>query len=251
MRQLLDRLGIIGLIAAMGIWGCVAVVLGGSLIWDFLNGAFFTAFSSAQPLAGLSCPLSLSAGETKTITATISNLPDVERTYLIEMEQPPMNVSYASTNLCRQEITIQPGGEKSAFCLVRLKDLDTSGWRKESWYIHIRAVTPPHADYISSDPENVFAGNCIIRSPNSFWGALGYSGAVILTALAMILWGAYLWLKSKWIDRTLIFLSSIIVYGLAWLLNGTVWVGLSNLHLSLMILAGLLLAMYLLLTLLE
>ncbi|MBN1426887.1 MAG: hypothetical protein JXB07_00795 [Anaerolineae bacterium] len=247
MRQFLERLGMTGLITTVGIWGCVALVLGVPFVVDFLNGAFFTVFASPLPLAGLSCPLSLSAGETKTITATISNLPDRERTYLVQMEQPPINVSYASNELCHQEITIQSGGEKTASCLVRLIDLDKSGWREESWYMHVEAITPPNADYISFDPEHMFAADCIIRSPNSFRSALGYSTSITLAALAIILWGAYLWSKVKWLDRILIFLFSFIVYGLAWLINVTIWAGLSNLYLGFMIVGGLLLVMYLVL----
>lgn len=245
MKRVLNRLGIVGLIIAIVIWGCVVLMLTGPFVGRVLPG-LFVAFP-ASPLAALNCPLALSNGEIKSITTTIANMESTEQTYLLTMVQPAMGSGGGTggTELCHQEITVEPGSKKAAYCLVRLRDLDRYSSVQASWYISVRAVAPANADYF--DVDNVFSGSCIIRNESGFWSDLGYSGGATLTALAIILWGAFLWPKGKWADRALIFLFSIVVYSLAWLLNATIWLGLSNLHLYFLILGGMLLVMFMIL----
>jgi hypothetical protein len=167
-KRLLDQLGMVGLMTVIVIWGCAVLWLGGPFFWSFALG-LFTA-PSPLPLVALSCPLTLSAGETKTISATIANPKHTERVYLVTMAQPSISSS-GSIELCHQEVIIPPGSEEVAFCLVRLDDLDKHGSGQTSWYMSVRAVAPPHVDY-PDIPENEFTGNCIIRSHSSFQGAL-------------------------------------------------------------------------------
>lgn len=245
IKHLLDQLGMVGLMAVIVIWGCAALWLGGPFVGQFAPGLFAPFLPS--PLANLNCPLTLSLSDTKTITATIANPRNTEQTYLVTMaQQPPISSisSGGSIELCHQDVTVPPSSEKTASCLVRLDDL---GWNKseESWYMSVDIINHPVGlPHYSGSTDRL---GCIIRSKSSFQGALAYSGAVMLSALALILWGAFLWPRSKWVDRILTVLLSIVVYALAWLMNSMVWVGLSHLHLFFLVIAGMLLVMFMVL----
>ena len=234
MRHQLDRLGTVGLIVVMGIWGCIVLGLGGPFIGTASNGLLLGV--SGSGLAGLNCPLSLSNSETK---ATVANPRRRTQIYQVTMAQPPIG-SGGSVELCRHVVVVQSDREGVVSCQVSLDEIRRYDV-EEAWYISVIATSPP-LDFIDySEATGVFVGDCIIRSASNFWGALAYGGGV--TALMMILWGAFLWPRSKWVDRILTVLLSIAVYGLAWLMNSTVWVGLSYLHLFFSIIAGMLLVM--------
>ncbi len=243
MRRLLDRRGMAGWVIGTVIWGCMVLVLGSPFIGRSFSGLLYSALL-APPLAALDCPLTLSGGETKTITATIADAKGYGWYYLVTMSQL-CGSSCAPVELCEQRITIEPGGKKTVSCPVRLDDL-RGGSSEQTWHIVIEAA-PEHTR--ESNPENTPFGLCFIRSKSSFWIELAYGGGVILTALAIILWGAVLWPRGTRMKRALIFSLSMAVYGLAWLMNAMVWLGLGNLHLFFLVLAGMLLAMYLVLSL--